>query len=136
MARVVLDTGVLIASTQHDLADLGLSETSDIAIPAVAIAEFELGCLLDSDPERAEANRAYLNTVLEVAPVLDYTHAVAVEHAQLMQHTRKEGRPRGSHDLMIAAIAKANGRTVATTDQRAAFSDLPGVDSLLISTGS
>ncbi|WP_031467137.1 type II toxin-antitoxin system VapC family toxin [Sciscionella sediminilitoris] len=132
MERVVLDTGVLIAGTEHDLSELGLGEAADIAIPAVAVAEFELGCLLDNDRERAEANREYLQGVLEAAPVLDYSLAVAEEHARLMQHTRQEGRPRGSHDLIIAAIAKTNGRAVATTDQRAAFGDLPGVDCLLI----
>jgi tRNA(fMet)-specific endonuclease VapC len=39
---------------------------------------------------------------------------------------RRAGRPRGAHDLIIAATAAAAGRTVVTADRRA-FDGLPGV---------
>ena len=39
----------------------------------------------------------------------------------------RSGRPRGSHELIIAAIARARRRTVLTRDT-AGFVDLPGVD--------
>jgi tRNA(fMet)-specific endonuclease VapC len=39
---------------------------------------------------------------------------------------RRAGRPRGAHDLIIAATAVATGRIVVTADGDG-FADLPGV---------
>lgn len=130
MDRVALDTGVLITGIEQRLSEL--IDTSDIAIPAIVIAEFRLGCLLDANHERAALNREYLDTLLEVAPTLEYDRAVAEEHATLLWHTHRTGRPRGTHDLIIAATAKATGRAVAATDRREAFNDLPDVECVLI----
>ena len=47
-------------------------------------------------------------------------------HAQLLAHVRRTGRPRGAHDLLIAATAAATGRTIVS-DDTTAFEDLPGV---------
>jgi tRNA(fMet)-specific endonuclease VapC len=52
---------------------------------------------------------------------------VAEEHAQLLVTTRRAGRHRGAHDLVIAATARASQRAVLTAD-REGFSDLPGVE--------
>jgi tRNA(fMet)-specific endonuclease VapC len=60
-------------------------------------------------------------------PVEDYTADVARVHARLLAHVRTEGKPRGAHDLIIAATAAATARTLLTTDGKAAFDDLPGV---------
>jgi tRNA(fMet)-specific endonuclease VapC len=51
---------------------------------------------------------------------------VARSHTQLLVAVRAGGRPRGAHDLIIAATARATGRTVVTTDDTG-FDDLPGV---------
>jgi hypothetical protein len=51
---------------------------------------------------------------------------VALHHASLLVAVRRAGRPRGAHDLVIAATAAAAGRTVVSSDRRA-FDDLPGV---------
>jgi tRNA(fMet)-specific endonuclease VapC len=47
-------------------------------------------------------------------------------HATLLAHVRRSGRPRGAHDLIIAATAAARDRLVVSTDTTA-FADLPGV---------
>ena len=52
---------------------------------------------------------------------------VAEAHAELLAEVRSQGRPRGAHDLIIAATARASGRTVLSADGTA-FSDLPGVE--------
>jgi tRNA(fMet)-specific endonuclease VapC len=48
-------------------------------------------------------------------------------HTELLVAVRKAGRPRGAHDLIIAATALSTGRTVVTSD-RQGFDDLPGVE--------
>jgi tRNA(fMet)-specific endonuclease VapC len=64
--------------------------------------------------------------------VLDYTPSVAEHHAALLTHVRRHGRPRGAHDLIIAATARATGRTLLTTDTQSAFAELPDVDARIL----
>jgi len=69
---------------------------------------------------------AFVDDVLATIPVIDYDVDVAEAHAHLLVGVRQQGRPRGAHDLVIAATALASQRTVLTADQTA-FTDLPGV---------
>lgn len=134
MARLILDTGVLIeASRGRPLTEM-LARTDDLAVPAVTVAEFLLGVLLIPDPDRALRERAFLRDMLGLAPTLDYTARVAEEHAALLVHVRRTGEPRAAHDLIIAATARSSDRTIVTTDGGARFDDLPGVTVRLIET--
>lgn len=92
---------------------------------AITVAELRVGVLLATGRTRS-ARLAFLNDILQVVPVLDYDQAVAEAHAELLVHVRAQGRPRGAHDLLIAATAKAADRMVVSAD-RTAFADLPGV---------
>ena len=69
------------------------------------------------------------------SPIEDYTLDVAVAHARLLAYVRRAGRPRGAHDLVIAATGAATGRTVLTSDANAGLADLPGVDALVVGAG-
>ena len=132
MARLILDTGVLIAGVRGKL-DLDVfPEQDDAALAAVSLAEYLTGVLLDPDPGRRAAQRAFLSDVLVTVPVEDYTTTVAEHHAELLAHTRRDGTPRGAHDLIIAATARATGRTLLTTDAQARFGDLPGVTARVV----
>ncbi|MFB7613064.1 hypothetical protein [Kitasatospora sp. NPDC056181] len=62
----------------------------------------------------------------------DYTPDTARIHARLMAYVRRQGKPRGAHDLIIAATAVATARTVVTADPPAAFADLPGVQAITL----
>jgi tRNA(fMet)-specific endonuclease VapC len=57
---------------------------------------------------------------------LPYDLHVARAHAELLAHVAETGTPRGAHDLIIAATAKATDRTLVTLDRRG-FAGLPGV---------
>ncbi|MFD4422980.1 PIN domain-containing protein [Agromyces sp. NPDC058484] len=132
MARLILDTGVLIAGVRGRLDVTVLADTDDVAIPAVAVAEYLAGTLLDTDPARAAAQRAFLDDVLQVLPVHDYDRAVAEHHAALLAYVQQTGARRGAHDLMIAATARAADRIVLTTDERARFAELPEVEARVV----
>jgi tRNA(fMet)-specific endonuclease VapC len=132
VARLILDTSVLIAGVRSDT-DLGrLANADDIAVPGVVVAEYVAGVLLDGDPGRAAAQRSFLDEVLEVVPVAGYDRAVAEHHAVLLAHTRRNGGQRGVHDLIVAATARASQRTILTADARARFDELPGVTAQLL----
>ncbi|GAA3459866.1 PIN domain-containing protein [Saccharothrix longispora] len=127
MARLILDTGVLVAGARGVLPPTAITDEDDVALPAVALAEYLTGILLDRDPARSAAQRAFLGDLLAAVPVEDYTPAVAEHHAELLAHVKRSGNARGAHDLIIAATARATNRTVVTTDERARFGELPAV---------
>ena len=77
--------------------------------------------------ERAAGLRQrFVDDVCDVIPILAYDQNVASEHAELLVAVRRAGRPRGAHDLIIAATARASKRSVVSGDL-SAFTDLPGV---------
>jgi tRNA(fMet)-specific endonuclease VapC len=132
VARLILDTGVLVAGARGRLDLAGLADADDAAIPAIVLAEYDAGVLLTTDPGRAAAQRAFLEEVLTVVPIVVYDRTVAEHHAALLAHTRSAGRSRGRHDLIIAATARATGRVLLTTDTRARFDELPDLSSRLL----
>lgn len=124
MARLILDTTVLISAGRSSAPlDRLLGDDDDIAIAAVTAAELLAGVEL-ADGARREARSTFVQAVLDLVPVEDYDVDVARSHAALLAHARRSGRPRGAHDLMIAATAVARGRAVVSADATA-FADLP-----------
>ncbi|MEU6427270.1 PIN domain-containing protein [Microbispora sp. NPDC046973] len=125
--RLILDTGVLIATKRGKAeVDSVIGDADDVAVAAITIAELLVGVEL-ADPARRPARQAFVDQVLALIPVEEYTTDVARVHARLMAHVRREGKTRGAYDLLIAATAAATARTVVTMDSSAAFDDLPGV---------
>lgn len=103
-----------------------IADEDDVAIAAVTIAELRVGALLGT--RKAAATRtAFLEDVLAVIPVIAYDVAVAEVHARLLVEVRRQGTPRGAHDLLIAATATATRRKIVTADAKA-FANLPDVD--------
>ena len=127
MTRLLFDTTFLIdAERTGDGLDDVIDDNDDVAIAAVTIAELRVGALLATGRRRT-ARSAYVDDVVATIPVLAYDVVVAEAHAELLLEVRTQGRPRGAHDLIIAATAKAFERTVISAD-RTAFRDLPGVE--------
>jgi tRNA(fMet)-specific endonuclease VapC len=127
VTRVLFDTTFLIdAERSGDVLDDVLDDNDDVAIAAVTVAELRVGALLAAGRRKA-ARTAYVDDVVATIPVLGYDVDVAEAHAELLLEVRSQGRPRGAHDLIIAATAKAFDRTVISAD-KTAFRDLPGVE--------
>ncbi|MBW8736859.1 MAG: PIN domain-containing protein [Streptomyces turgidiscabies] len=125
--RLILDTDVIIRAERGSagLADL-LAADDDITIAAITLAELQLGVEL-ADDARRDRRQEFVDGIRALVPVEDYTADVARFHARLLAHARREGKPRGAHDLIIAATAATTARTLLTTDGKAAFDGLPGV---------
>lgn len=129
MSLLLLDTTFLIDAERggFDLDD-AINDDDDVAIAAVTIAELLVGVRLA--PARLKhARQAYVDEIIESLPIIAYDRNVAVEHADLLVAVRGQGRPRGAHDLLIAATARAGDRVVVTADEHA-FADLPGVTTI------
>lgn len=126
MSLLLLDTTFLIDAERGgvDLDD-AIDDDDDVAIAAVTVAELLVGVKLASGRQR-NARQAYVDEIIESMPIIAYDRDVAVQHADLLVAVRDQGRPRGAHDLLIAATARATDRTVVTADLEA-FANLPGV---------
>ena len=126
MSLLLLDTTFLIDAERGgvDLDD-AIDDDDDVAIAAVTVAELLVGVKLVSGRQR-KARQAYVDEIIESLPIIAYDLDVAIEHADLLVAVRETGRPRGAHDLLIAATARATNRNVVTADQPA-FADLPRV---------
>lgn len=126
MARLILDTGILIAAERGKI-NLDDLRDHDIVIAAITAAELLTGVELADTSQRRQRRQEFADFVFATVPVEEYALEVARAHARLLAHVRRTGTPRGAHDLMIAATAAASARSIHTLDNKAKFDDLPGI---------
>ncbi|MGH2718562.1 MAG: PIN domain-containing protein [Actinomycetota bacterium] len=126
MSRLLLDTTFLVDADRlgGSIGEL-IDDEDEVAIAAVTIAELLVGVLLADDTHRS-GREQFVGEIRATLPVIDYDATVAAAHAQLLVAVRRQGRPRGAHDLIIAATARATEREVVSADS-SAYRDLPGV---------
>jgi tRNA(fMet)-specific endonuclease VapC len=124
---LLLDTNVLIEAerTSIDL-DALIADDDEPAVAAITIAELGVGVEMATG-RRRRARSEFLDDLIDNLPIIQYDLGVARAHTDLLVAVRALGRPRGAHDLIIAATALATGRIVVTSD-RHGFDDLPGVE--------
>lgn len=127
MSILLLDTTFLVDAEreQADL-DILLDDEDDVAVAAITVAELLVGVELASTSHR-DKREAFVEDLMSSLPVIPYDLSIAQEHAKLLAAVKRVGRPRGAHDLMIAATARATKRAVVTADP-SAFDGLPGVE--------
>jgi predicted nucleic acid-binding protein len=126
--RLIVDTNILIDIERRDRAvDALIADGDDLAIAAVTRAEFRTGAFLTTDPKVRERRLALVARMLSAVECLRYDEETADIHAELLAEVRLSGRPRGAHDLIIAAHARQSGREIQSRDAHARFGDLPGV---------
>lgn len=126
MSRLLLDTTFLVDADRSKASlDELIDDEDEVAIAAVTVAELLVGVLLADDAHRADRQQ-FVDEIKETIPIVDYGATVAAAHAELLVAVRRQGRPRGAHDLIIAATANATQREVVTADDLA-YEDLPGV---------
>lgn len=109
---------------RNSLAEV-IDDGDDVAVAAITVAELKVGVQL-AKGRRRDKRESFVAAVLDVVSVEPYDLDVAEAHAVLLAHVRRAGMPRGAHDLIIAATARARERQVVSSDQ-AGFADLPDV---------
>jgi tRNA(fMet)-specific endonuclease VapC len=100
-----------------------IEDEDDVVIAAITAAELLVGVEL-AEGKSKQRRHAFVERIFATIPIEPYDLDVARRHASLLAHTRRSGRPRGAHDLLIAATALTHGRTVVTADP-SGFDDLP-----------
>lgn len=126
---MILDTSVLIAAERGRLRlEALLLSLGDepVRIAAITASELLHGCHRAADPGVRARRFAFVDSLLELIPVLPFGLAEARRHAELWAHVAKEGTILGPHDLLIGATALAQGHTLATLNT-AEFSYVAGL---------
>lgn len=102
-----------------------VDDGDDVAVAAITVAELKVGFQMAKGKRRDKRER-FVDAVLDAVSIEPYDLEVAEAHAALLTHVRRKGTPRGAHDLIIAATARARERQVVSFD-RGGFAELPGV---------
>lgn len=102
-----------------------IDDRDDVAVAAITVAELKVGVQL-AKGSRQDKRERFVAEVLDAVSIEPYELDVADAHAALLAYVRRTGTPRGAHDLIIAATARAQDRQVVSSDQ-SAFAELPGV---------
>jgi tRNA(fMet)-specific endonuclease VapC len=123
---LILDTTVLIdAERGGDSLAAAINDNDDVAVAAITVAELRVGIQMAKGARRKKRAQ-FVTAVLDAVAIEPYDLQVAEAHAALLAHVRSKGSPRGAHDLIIAATARAREREVVSLDRRG-FGKLPGV---------
>lgn len=123
---LILDTTVLIdAERDETQLDRVVGDDDAVSIAAVTYAELLHGVEM-ADGRRRQKRQTFVEAVAAAVPIIAYDRRVAARHATLLAAVQQAGRPRGAHDLIIAATAASYDLTVVTSDP-SGFKNLPGV---------
>ncbi|MEX2488275.1 MAG: PIN domain-containing protein [Pseudomonadales bacterium] len=125
---IVVDTSVFIAFERDvqalDMAALPAEE--DLFISAITVSELLIGVHRADSSARRNRRLAYVEAILADFPILPLDTEAARVHAQLHAAQLNAGTRSGAHDLLIAAIALAQGFAVLTRDV-SDFERVPGL---------
>jgi predicted nucleic acid-binding protein len=143
VTRYLLDTNIISNATRPNpssslLAWMAAQADSDLFISALTVAEIRRGLLEKPKGKK----RAVLETwfagpegpqALFAGRVLPFDERAALVWAGLMADGKARGRPRSALDMIVAAVAEANG-CVVVTDNEKDFAGLKFVNPLRAST--
>lgn len=117
MTDYLLDTDTasrLMRSDRATVRNMRTSGASNLAVSTVTASELLFGAhIRPMQPDLMRAVRAFLGRVR----VVDWDETAAEHHASVRHEVRRAGRRAGTFDIMIAAHARAVGRTLVSSDQ-------------------
>ncbi|MDR0285684.1 MAG: PIN domain-containing protein [Propionibacteriaceae bacterium] len=125
--RLLVDTGVLVDIERALVDPATVDFDDDVRMSIVSLSEYMVGIAL-AQPVYRPRMQQLLDRVLRAVPVVPYDEEIQPTHVELLAWTRRHGCPRAQHDLIIAATAVATGRILVTTDHKARFDGLPGLE--------
>jgi tRNA(fMet)-specific endonuclease VapC len=104
---------------------LATASPGSVFLCSVVVAELHYGAL-HSGPAHQSANLALLSRFRQQLVSLPFDDRAAEEYGRIREHLAVKGTPIGPHDLMIAAIALAQGMTLVTHNTTE-FGRVPGL---------
>ncbi len=126
---LILDSGVLIRHERTGRSDFftPYAAYGDAYISAITVSELLLGVHLADSQARRSRRLAFVENLLNLLPVFDFSSETARIHAEIHASLRQRGTSIGAHDLIVAATAVQHGCAVATGNHRE-FNRVPGLE--------
>jgi predicted nucleic acid-binding protein len=128
VTRYLLDTNILSnvvkpRPSERLLAWMAEQHDEDLFIASLTIAEIRRGILEKPAGKKREALEAWFSgsdgpLALFNGRVLAFDERAALIWARLMADGRTAGRPRSALDMIIAAVAGANGCVIVTANEK------------------
>jgi tRNA(fMet)-specific endonuclease VapC len=117
---IVVDSNVLIRAEKLSQANPFAAYTNygNAFISAITVSELLVGVHLANTEARRNQRQSFVEGLLSLFPVLEFTAASARIHAALYASLRQKGELIGAHDLIIAATALQYGYAVLTANIR------------------
>ena len=113
---IILDADVIIRGEKGtlDLKNWVASHSNErFEVSAITVAELWHGVERATGAHKTR-RRQYLESLLNVLPVIPYTEQTAYEHARIWAELESAGKMIGFYDLIVAATALERGCAVAT----------------------
>jgi toxin FitB len=128
VTRYLLDTNIISNVTKPTpssalLAWMAEQNDDDLFIATLTIAEIRRGLLENPAGKKRDLLEAWFTgpegpQVLFAGRVLSFDERAALLWARLMADGTDKGRPRSPLDMIIAAVAEANGCVVVTDNEK------------------
>ncbi|UFW80708.1 PIN domain-containing protein [Rhizobium sp. SU303] len=132
--RYLLDTNILSnvtkpAPSEPLLAWMAVQTDTDLFISSLTVAEIRSGVLEKPAGKKRDQLEAWFSGpegphALFAGRILAFDEKAGLIWARLMADGRAKGRPRSGLDMIIAAVAEANGCIVVTDNEK----DFDGFD--------
>ncbi|MDR1569287.1 MAG: PIN domain-containing protein [Oscillospiraceae bacterium] len=87
----------------------------DVGVPSIVQAELLYGACKS---DRAEHNFRRLRALLSCYEIVQFDSQAAEAYGRIRVHLEKSGQPVGGNDMLIAAVALANGAALVTHNTR------------------
>ena len=128
MTRYVLDTNIISNVTKpvpsEALIDwMAQQDDDDLFISSLTLAEVRRGVLEKAPGRKRDELESWFSgpegpQILFAGRVLPFDERAALVWARLMAEGTAKGRPRSPLDMIIAAVAEANGCVVVTGNEK------------------
>ena len=128
MTRYLLDTNIVSELVKPVPADslqewMAAQEDDSLFIASLTVAEIQRGILELPDGRRRDQLAEWFvgpegPQTLFAGRVLAFDEDAALVWGRLMSQGRRAGRPRSGLDMIVAAVAEANGCIVVTANER------------------
>lgn len=128
MTRYLLDTNIISNVTKPDpstalLAWMAEQNDTDLFISALTVGEIRRGLLEKPKGKKRALLEAWFTgpegpQALFAGRVLPFDEKAGLIWARLIAEGTARGRPRSALDMIIAAVAEANGCVVATDNEK------------------
>lgn len=128
---IIIDTSVIIAAERKNIDFNQWQKYESAYISSITITELLVGVHRAKNPEIRMKRSAFVEHIVSSISSLAFGEEEARLYAGILDELYRQNITIGTHDMMIAATAIANGYPVLTTNEKD-FKRIPGLEVLVI----